>query len=174
MSTPVPPPADAGSDPRTEDPALATFQFGPTYWLFFSFWLLGGLLPVALMLFGPAGSDMQAVFYQLSPLAIGLASIWGLTLWRARVIVTDSHVILRRLRKPIHFVRSDTTIKIQGVNHPMARISDGRMTRDSCSVTAMRRGSRKLRRLADYVPVTLQGKKVEPLGDGRAASDQAS
>ncbi len=152
------------TDIPTDDPVVATFRFGPSYRMFTALWWLMGPVPFVLLAISVVRGGDPINLYIFTFLGIVPIPIWGLILWRSRIVITERHVVIRRLRKPVLFVRSDTNIKIMSIGGtPMARISDGRQTRESRSVTAMRRGSRKLRRLATYVPVTMHNRSVDPL-----------
>ncbi len=151
------------TDIPTDDPVVASFRFGPSHRMFAVLWWLMGPVPFVLLVIGVVRGGDPINLYIFTFLAIVPIPIWGLILWRARIVITERHVIIRRLRKPVYFVRDNTQIRIHGVRYPMARISDGLQTRNSCAVTAMRGRSRKLRRLATYVPVTIHNRSVDPL-----------
>jgi len=148
---------------QADEPVLATFRFGPSFRIFASLWWLMG--PVPLVLFSVSvlrGGDPVNLFVFLFLAAVPLP-IWGLTLWRTGIDITEHFVVIRRLRKPLCFDRSSTMISIRnGGSAPIAHITDRLGTRRTYAVTALRTGGRKIRELAAYVPVTVIGKPVEP------------
>jgi len=153
----------AANDPISE-PVIASFRFGPTFRMFATLWWLAGPLPFTLLVVHVArGGDPVLLFVYLFLAAIPVPLV-GLALWRSRVEITQQHVIVRRLRSPLFCDRSRTKLEVTNIGGtPVTRISDGAKTRDIRSVTAMRRGARKLRELAAYVPVTIHGRDVEPM-----------
>lgn len=153
-----------GSEDHRDDRIIASFRFGPSFRIFATLWWLMGPVPLVLLAVDALRNGDPVDLYVYLFFAAVPIPLWGLALWRGRIDITEQHVIVRRLRSPLFFVRNDTQITISSVGGtPVSRVSDGSGARSVYSVTAMRRGSRKLRQLAVHVSVMMHGKQIDPL-----------
>lgn len=157
--------------PHPDEPVLATFRFGPSFRVFASlWWLMGPVTLVVLLLSVARGGDPVNLFIFLF-LASPFVLPFGVAIQRMRVDITESFVVIGRLRSPIVMDRVTCSIKMEQIGGtPMAFITDRLGTRRTCAVTAMRADAQKARSLAAHVPVTVHGTVVRPLAGGQSTS----